>query len=88
MIFTILRWLWVGFLKLLIPPPNKPPIPKIDPNAPCPSCGATDGQITAVNVENRMLVRHQCHVCRATWHEQPVLRVSNVIHEDKQDKKE
>lgn len=78
-------WVWLKSaalwcLSLIIPPPAAQPIPKIDANAPCPSCGNTQGEIRAVVQNNQALVQHTCKVCRARWHELPVLRVQNVIH--------
>lgn len=78
----LILWLRIAFvwcLKLLIPPPQEPVIPKIDPNAPCPSCGHRQGMIASVRVNGQMLVRHDCSVCRAQWHESPILKSSTVI---------
>lgn len=79
MLILWLRLALVWCLKLIIPPPQEPVIPKIDPNAPCPSCGNRQGSIVAVDVNGQKLVRHNCTICKARWHESPVLQVKNVI---------
>lgn len=78
----IFLWLWRIFrliLMLFIPPPPKPVIPRRDPNETCPSCGHRDGSLQAVERNGQMLVQHTCRICKAQWHEKPVLTVSNVI---------
>jgi hypothetical protein len=72
-------WIWIcdaviWLLKLIIPPPPKPVIPQIDQNAPCPSCGHCEGELSAVERDSKMMVQHRCLVCKAKWWENPVLK--------------
>lgn len=76
-------WVWlrtaIGFvLKLFIPPPTEPAYPEIDVNEVCPGCGHRNGRLTSVSVNNEMLVRHDCNVCKANWHVKPVLKSNSV----------
>jgi hypothetical protein len=76
------RWI----IRLFLPPPAEVVVPKIDPSAPCPSCGNCSGTIAAVQVEGKMMVQHSCKVCAARWFENPVLKdpvatsTTTVIH--------
>lgn len=73
MIFVWLRKALFFILRLVIPPPEEPTIPKIDVNAPCPSCGHRDGEISAVSVSGAApQVQHKCKVCGARWFENPI----------------
>jgi len=80
----IIAWLIEAvrfLLKLIIPPPPKFVIPKINPNAPCPACGNESGKISVVKLpNNEMKILHNCLVCKAAWHESPVLTARNIIH--------
>lgn len=81
MIILWLRAAAIWLLKLLIPPPPPPPpIPQIDPCAPCPSCGHRKGRITSVEIDGKMLVQHDCDVCKARWHEKAVLQDPTAVH--------
>jgi len=42
---------------------------RIDPNAPCPSCRATDGEIFYSSELQRVV--HTCHVDNAMWCDMP-----------------
>ena len=51
---------------------------RIDPNAPCPACGARDGEIKwEGNVKwldgKKGAVIHTCHVDKARWAERPIV---------------
>lgn len=73
MIFVWLRRAIFELLRLLVPPPEEPTIRQIDVNAPCPSCGHRDGEISAITVAgSKPQVQHKCKVCSARWFENPV----------------
>jgi hypothetical protein len=77
-------WIWIcdaviWLLKLVIPPPPKPFIPKINPNEICPSCGWEAGALSAVERDGKMMVQHRCNICHARWWEDPVLKVFEPI---------
>lgn len=44
---------------------------RIDPNAPCPSCGARDGKIVFSQAHGKVL--HRCNVDGAIWGEAPIV---------------
>ena len=73
-------WIWLRFalvwmLRMLVPPPIPArPLPQIDVNAPCPACGHRKGKITCVEADGHPTIRHECDVCGARFHEQPVLK--------------
>lgn len=48
---------------------------RIDPNAPCPSCGARDGKIAFSPAHGRVL--HRCNPCTAVWAESPIVAWEN-----------
>lgn len=81
-------WVWinsvVAFLrKLFVPPVPQPVFQKIDPNEICPSCGARDGKITAIETTAGPLVEHACNVCAAKFCVKPVLDISKYIKASK-----
>lgn len=82
MIWTWLKQAILFLLKLVVPPPLPPPqVPKIDVNAPCPACGNCSGRIQVIKLKNNeMMVRHDCKLCNAAWHERPILNARDVIH--------
>jgi len=77
-------WVWINATVrwlswFFIPAPGGIIIPKIDPNAPCPNCGHTDGKIRAIVVAGRPKVEHICNVCAAHWNDNPVVDTSNIL---------
>lgn len=83
MIFVWFKAAALWFLRLFIPPPAEPYIPRIDPNAVCPSCGNCEGRLEAVkDTAGKPLVKHECRVCRAEWFEKPVLNADKYIRVD------
>ena len=78
MIFYWLRKLWLRF-HWLVTPPTARDVARVNPNAPCPVCGARAGRITCVTDAQSILVQHECQVCTAKWHEQPVTKVSTSM---------
>lgn len=87
----IWRWMYdaiVFLLKLVIPPPSKEEVPRIDANAACPACGNKTGKIRLVKLpNNEMMIRHDCLACAAAWHQKTVLTARNVIHPPAEAKK-
>lgn len=80
MIFTWLKSAVFFLLRLVIPPPLAPEIPKLDVDAPCPSCGHRSGSLTAVQQsDGKLQVRHDCRICKAKWFEDPVLKAPDKI---------
>lgn len=72
-------WIWINavvvFLKNLIIPPMPPAtLPVLDENQQCPACGARNGKLTAGVVGGKLVVQHDCKVCKAYWRELPVLK--------------
>lgn len=78
MIFIWAKNLLIFILRMFIPPQPLPQIPEIDENAPCPGCGHCNGRLTSVQKDNKLLVQHDCQVCRAQWWELPVLRETST----------
>jgi hypothetical protein len=81
-------WIWINqFIATLLwyvaPPTPLHRLPKIDPNAPCPSCGHTNGRLQAVTTQQGMFVQHTCSVCHAVWNEAPVVKTKYVTTADK-----
>jgi hypothetical protein len=72
MIWTAIRFLWRGFLRLIVPPPAKPILPVIDPDASCPACGARCGYLECASNGNSINVRHNCSTCGAKWFDKTV----------------
>lgn len=80
----IFYWLRLAYLRLvwLFTPPTARDVARVNPDAPCPACGASDGELACVfgsNVDgqpDKVLVRHMCHTCGACWHEKPVMNVT------------
>lgn len=77
-------WLWLrsalfAVLRLFIPPEAKVVIPKIDPDAPCPSCGNCSGSLSVVEQGGKPFVKHTCNVCGARFLEKPVMDVNKYI---------
>jgi hypothetical protein len=70
-------WKWinavVAFFREFFVPPIPPPVLRvINENARCPSCGGCLGRLTAVHRDGKMLVQHDCKICKAKWWEAPV----------------
>jgi hypothetical protein len=68
-------WSWINALVVFVREFfTPPPIPErvIDQNMRCPSCGGRKGQITAIQRDQKMLVQHDCKICKAKWWESPV----------------
>lgn len=81
MILQCLRFAIVWLLKLIIPPPSKAAIPRIDPNATCPGCGNCDGWIQIKKLPtNDFVIEHNCKECRTQWHEKPIMVARDIIH--------
>lgn len=75
MIFVWLNAIVRFFIGLIVPPERQFIPPAIDPNAPCPGCGNTNGSIRAVQDQvGGMSIQHQCAVCKLKWSEKTVLR--------------
>ena len=55
----------------------RPKLPRIDPNAPCPSCGNRSGSLSLLHGKDSggdaAFVQHTCKVCSATWAEATVV---------------
>ena len=79
-------WYWIAlsfqFIARLILPVRPRDIARIDPNSPCPICGARSGKLRAVELGNPELQRsfatsceHTCDMCGAQWYEDPVVKV-------------
>lgn len=74
-------WHWlrnvVLFLKLVLWPLKPEDIARIDPNAKCPSCGATSGELRCVHrkiVDKTIVfVQHRCKVDGARWFEKTIV---------------
>jgi hypothetical protein len=84
-------WLTVGIRKLLwlFRPPSPRDIANINPNAPCPVCGARSGRLRCVvlagpgpqskDIPERSLTvmcQHSCKRCGGRWFERTVVRVT------------
>jgi hypothetical protein len=76
------------YILWLVRPPAARDVARIDPNAPCPVCGARRGQLHCVvgNVSNKqkageIFCEHICDVCGARTLEQPIVKdlVGKVI---------
>lgn len=79
MIVTFFRWLWDCLLRFFLPPPPKPVIRKVDPNAPCVFCGNTQGSVQVIELPDKNPgILHTCQVCKGKWIEPVVLRIRNV----------
>lgn len=65
-------------IRLVVPPESFVIIPKISPDAPCPSCGWEAGQIRAIVVAGKPKIEHTCKVCSARWNENPVVDTSLI----------
>lgn len=70
MVWRWLRQVGVGITKFLLP--HTPPRLRIDQNATCPACGHRDGRIQFARDDKKVMVRHDCHVCRCAWLEAPI----------------
>ena len=87
MIFVVLFALWEALLWLVLPP--QPPSPQLNPNAPCPACGASGGKLktvrpgamktNGVTLEPAM-VEHTCNVCQARWFEKTLVEDKSGTH--------
>ena len=65
--------------RLIIPPPQAPRLPEMDPNSPCPACGHRDGEIECIKDMERTVVRHTCHVCCARWNTPTVCTTGLIL---------
>lgn len=45
---------------------------RVDPNAPCPACGAREGEIRFAPQYGQII--HRCKVCTALWPEKPIVQ--------------
>ncbi len=52
-------------------------LPRIDPNAPCPSCGNRNGELRCIRSneggKDTAFVAHRCKVCSAEWAEPSIV---------------
>jgi hypothetical protein len=48
---------------------------RADPNAKCPACGNTDGEIRWSDLHQCLL--HVCRVCHAMWGEKPIVKAEH-----------
>jgi hypothetical protein len=83
MIFYWLTRFWRN-LRRLFTPPQARDIARIDPDAPCPVCGARSGKLTCAwsgtGVDlalTEVLCTHTCDCCGARWFEKPVAKVTS-----------
>ena len=85
----IFHWIMklIRFMFWLVIPPPKETLARIDPNLPCPVCGATKGRLRCVAKElagatpgqpglTAIFCQHACAVCAARFFEKPVAAVT------------
>ena len=78
MIWVRINAFVVWLMYMVVPPEKFVIIPKISPDAPCPSCGWESGSIRAIVVAGKPKVEHTCKVCSARWNENPVVDTSLI----------
>jgi len=75
MIWHRLHLMFRAVMQFILPLPASA-FARIDPNSPCPSCGAALGIIRCVERGGKILVQHSCGVCGGRWHEEPIVKVN------------
>lgn len=82
MLTVYLRNAWLGFLRLLIPPPPTAVPQKISRKIPCPACGHVGSTLRAVTVLQAQAetpaVRATCNECGAGYDYKPLIRYTDA----------
>ena len=85
-------WYWlkkfIMFARWLFWPASPRDVARIDPNAPCPICGARKGYLRTIHipvrqngadVETVVMCQHTCLIDGARWFENPVVKVDRAM---------